>query len=111
MDDLKKIVLLQLEDVRKRLKKEGKELVISESAIETIAKNGYSEEYGARNISREIRRSALDKIAELALHEDYSKARRIVIDSFKGKITVELEMGSELDAEYSIDLFEEDNKG
>lgn len=110
MDDLKKIVLLQLEDVRKRLFKEGKELVITESAIETIAKNGYSEEYGARNISREIRRSALDKIAELALHEDYSKARRIVIDSSKGKITVSLEMGSELDVEYPLDIFEENKK-
>lgn len=110
MDDLKKIVLLQLEDVKKRLKKEGKELIITESAIEIIAKNGYSEEYGARNISREIRRSALDKIAELALHEDYSKARRIVIDSSKGKITVEMEMGSELDAEFSFDSFEEEKK-
>ncbi len=110
MDDLKKIVLFQLEDVRKRLLKEGKELVITESAIETIAKNGYSEEYGARNISREIRRSALDKIAELALHEDYSRARRIVIDSSKGKITIELEMSSELDAEYPLNLFEGNKK-
>lgn len=110
LEDVKKIVLLQLEDVRNRLFKEGKELVITESAIETIAKNGYSEEYGARNISREIRRSALDKIAELALNEDYPKARRIVIDSSKGKITVSLEMGSEIDVEYSLDIFEESKK-
>lgn len=110
LEDVKKIVLLQLEDVRKRLLKEGKELVITESAIEAIAKNGYSEEYGARNISREIRRSALDKIAELALNEDYQKARRIVIDSSKGKITVSLEIGSEIDVEYSLDIFEEGKK-
>jgi len=110
MDDLKKIVLLQLEDVRKRLQKEGKELIITESAIETIVRNGYSEEYGARNISREIRRSALDKIAELALGEDYTKARRIIIDSHKGNITVELELGSEVDAEYTLDFFKEDKK-
>ncbi len=110
MNDVKKIVLLQLEDVGNRLLKEGKELVITESAIETIAKNGYSEEYGARNISREIRRSALDKIAELALHEDYSKARRIVVDSSGGKISVELEMGSEMDAEYPFNFFEENKK-
>jgi len=110
MDDLKKIVLLQLEDVRKRLQKEGKELIITESAIETIVRNGYSEEYGARNISREIRRSALDKIAELALGEDYTKARRIIIDSHKGNITVELELGSEVDAEYTLEFFKEDKK-
>lgn len=110
MDDVKKIVLLQLKEVKERLLKEGKELVITESAIETIAKNGYSEEYGARNISREIRRSALDKIAELALEEDYIRAKRIVIDSSKGKITVSLEMGSEIDVEYPLDIFEENKK-
>ncbi len=110
MNELKKIVLLQLEDVKKRLTAEGKELLITESATETIARNGYSEEYGARNISREIRRSALDKISELALSEDYAKARRIIIDSEKGKIIVKIEETYQVDAEHPIPLMNERDK-
>ncbi|MGQ9617977.1 MAG: AAA family ATPase [Candidatus Aminicenantia bacterium] len=110
MEDVKKIVLLQLEDVKKRLQSEGKELVITDSAIETIARSGYSEEYGARNIAREIRRSALDKISELALSEDYSKAKRILINCEKGKIVVSLEEMVDTRVEYNTDFFTKESR-
>lgn len=79
-DDVKKIVDLELEDLRKRLKAEGKELILTEKAKSYLAKEGYSYEYGARNLSRVLRREVGEIIAEKALEPQWEEKEIILLD-------------------------------
>jgi ATP-dependent Clp protease ATP-binding subunit ClpC len=63
LQDIKEIAKLQLKDVRARMEKDGVRLTISEGVLEKIAAEGFSPEYGARNLGRIIRKMILDPLA------------------------------------------------
>jgi len=66
-EDLKRIVHLQLAEVRGRLSDKGVELDIDEPAIGFLIKQGFSEDYGARPLRRAIERFIEDPLAEKLL--------------------------------------------
>ncbi len=68
---IKEIIRGQLDIIEKKLIKSNKELLVEDEVIDLIANNGYSKEYGARNISREIKRGILEKMAELSLSNEW----------------------------------------
>jgi ATP-dependent Clp protease ATP-binding subunit ClpA len=43
-----------------------------------LCKIGYDYEYGARNLERVLRRKLLDKLAQLALKEDWGQLKTLV---------------------------------
>ena len=90
IDHVKKIIDLQLREVRKRLKLDGKALILSEKAKEEIAKKGYSREYGARRLARTIREMLLDKIAIAKLAENWDSIRTIYAELKNGEIVLRL---------------------
>ena len=75
-----RIARLQLSDLLESLGERGKELVITEAALDRLAEEGYSFEFGARNLGRVIRKRVLDPLATLALSPDWETARRILLD-------------------------------
>ncbi|MCX7830516.1 MAG: ATP-dependent Clp protease ATP-binding subunit, partial [Acidobacteria bacterium] len=85
-EDVKKIIDLELEDLRKRLKAEGKKLYLTEKAKSYLAKEGYSYEYGARNLSRVLRREVGEVIAEKALELSWEEKDLILIDCAKDSL-------------------------
>ncbi|MEN8152581.1 MAG: ATP-dependent Clp protease ATP-binding subunit [Acidobacteriota bacterium] len=91
-EDIKKIINIQLESTREKLRKDGRELNISNEVISYIIKKGYSKEYGARNISRVIKNVILEKLAHLSLNEDWEK-KKIVNCLLSGEEVV-LDLGS-----------------
>ena len=53
-EDIEKIAKIQLEKLTKRLAEKNIEIVITDNVIKEVAKLGYSKEFGARPLKREI---------------------------------------------------------
>jgi ATP-dependent Clp protease ATP-binding subunit ClpA len=77
--------------VRRDLEKQGKELVISEDVLSHIAASGYSLEYGARNLTRVLKKELLEKIAYLSLEKEWDDARYLVCRLRDDEIEIVLE--------------------
>jgi ATP-dependent Clp protease ATP-binding subunit ClpC len=76
--DIKGIIDIHLREIRRDLDKQGKELVIGDDVLAFIARKGYSSEYGARNLTRVMKKELLEKIAYLSLEKEWNDARFLV---------------------------------
>ena len=63
-DDLKKILNIELEKLKNRLKELGYEIKISPKAITFLCDKGFDKKYGARPLKRAIQNYVEDLIAE-----------------------------------------------
>jgi ATP-dependent Clp protease ATP-binding subunit ClpC len=89
-DTMASIVDLQLQDLKDRLARQGKSLLLTGEARTLLAKLGYCAEYGARNIGRTLRRYVSEPLAALALRADWQNASKIKVEAIEGKIKVSL---------------------
>ena len=64
IEEMKKIALIQLSDLKKVLDKKAIDFTFTEEALSFIAEKSFSEKYGARNLRRYIQSSVEDVIAE-----------------------------------------------
>ncbi|MEK7227362.1 MAG: AAA family ATPase [Patescibacteria group bacterium] len=64
---LREIVKIQIETVMKRLAEKEIELVVSDSVIELLSKEGYNPQYGARPLKRLIQEKILNPIASMMI--------------------------------------------
>ncbi len=87
-DELKEIVELLLEELRKRIEENEYEMEISEKARELIIKEGYNPAYGARPIKRAIQKLVEDSISEEILKRTVEAGDRIIVDSDGEKIII-----------------------
>lgn len=86
LTDLKQITDLMLEKVIQRMKKQGIELEITESAREIVLQHGTDYQYGARPLRRTIQSLVEDAVAEKIL--EGGKEQKIVLDGEEGEIRV-----------------------
>lgn len=77
-DHIRKIIDIQLAASRQQLEKENRELILEDDVVDFIIRNGYSKEYGARHISRALRRHILEKVAHASMEKEWEFARRII---------------------------------
>ncbi len=89
--DIKVIIDIQLREIRRDLERQGKELVIGDDVLAAIARKGYSLEYGARNLTRVMKKELLEKIAFLSLEKEWTDARFLVCRLLSDEIEVVLE--------------------
>ncbi len=89
-EEIKKIVGLQIEIVRKRLLEKEIGLSVSDEVIDHIAMKSFDPHYGARPIKRFIQTNILNEIAKLMLVKKFSKGEtaEVTLDK-KGGIVVE----------------------
>lgn len=80
IQDVRRIAELKLDSIYDLLHAQNKELVIQETAMLELCKIGYDYEYGARNLERILRRHLLDKLAGMALKEDWALVRSVTVD-------------------------------
>ena len=74
VDDLVRIVRLQLADLSSLLAEQGLSLVVEDSVAEAMARQGYEPEYGARPLQRVMRRQLENPLATQLLEERFSGA-------------------------------------
>ena len=85
----KEIVTLMLSQLTKRvLKNSGVEVVFRKSLVDHIAENGFSSEYGARNLRREIQNTVEDLLADEILSGELTDGDKAVVTWQKNKVVV-----------------------
>ncbi len=81
LEELGKIVDLQVEQVARRLKSRRITLDVTDAAREFLAMDGYDPAYGARPLRRLIQREIGDKLARMLLSGEVSDGATITVDA------------------------------
>jgi len=90
-EQVRDIVKLQLERVRRTARAQNIELVFDESVVDFLAEIGYSPEFGARELKRKIRNELETKLAKAMLEGAIQEGDKIRVVYNKEKNTIEFE--------------------
>ena len=85
-EHLKRVVDIQMEQVRKRLAERHIDIELTDAAKEHIVNEGYDVTYGARPLKRTIQRLILDPLALQVLEGKFGDGDTVVADLEKGQI-------------------------
>ena len=88
IEDLSKIVLLQLDDVAKRLREKNLTLVVDQGASRLLATKGYDPDFGARPLKRVIQHDVVDEIAKKILEGQFREGDVILIQKGEGDVLI-----------------------
>lgn len=77
--EIRKIVEIQLEEVKRRLLAKGVTLDIKSEVRDYIAKNGFNPEYGARPIKRLIQKIIVDGLADKMIKGEIKNGKKVNI--------------------------------
>ena len=78
--EIRKIAELQIERLKKRLKKNNIELEFTDDAFDWLAKLGYDSQYGARPLKRALQKHISDPLAVKILSSEFASGDKIKID-------------------------------
>ncbi len=84
-DDIRQIVRIQMEILRKKLEAENVELSYTRAFEDDMVENGYDPVYGARPVKRLIQRELVNKLAREILEGKIRKDSRIEVDCVDGQ--------------------------
>ncbi|MCX6233808.1 MAG: ATP-dependent chaperone ClpB [Bacteroidetes bacterium] len=85
-NEIRQIVVLQLEAVIHMLAKNDIGLRVTNKAVDLIAENGYDPQYGARPLKRLIQREILNELSRMILSGKVNKEKEIVVDIKDNKL-------------------------
>jgi ATP-dependent Clp protease ATP-binding subunit ClpB len=88
-ENIHKIVVMQVEHLRKQLAEKGVELEITSAAVDAIAKQGYDPNFGARPLKRVIQQKVQNPLAVEMLKQDSVEGSHVKIDFADGDFTFE----------------------
>lgn len=95
-EQIDKIINAQIEQLKGFLKTKDIELEITHACVNAIAKKGFSEEFGAREIARVIEREIKDKLIDVVLFKNERNAKSVFCDADENseiKIDISYEQG------------------
>lgn len=81
LEDIERIVDIQLKDVRSRLANERMTLELSETAKQSLALDGLDPVYGARPLKRLIQRRVVDQVANLIIAGELHEGDTVLVDT------------------------------
>ncbi len=85
-ENVKDIVQIHLNDLKRVLKEKDINLVVKEEAFDWIAEVGFDPFFGARPIKRVIQKQVLNELSKSLLAGKVDKSKNVVMDIFDGKI-------------------------
>ncbi len=88
-EEIREIVDLMLKDLFKRLGERDLTIEVTDAAKDYLAKEGYSEAYGARPLRRVIQKKVEDVLAEEILSGNYKANDKLLMDYREEKIIIE----------------------
>ena len=86
LDDIKRIVEIQLRGLTRRIADRGITLELTDQAKALLAHKGYDPVYGARPLKRALQKEIVDPLALRILNGEFADGDRIVVDVEKGEI-------------------------
>jgi ATP-dependent Clp protease ATP-binding subunit ClpB len=87
VNEIKKIVLIQLETLIKRLSERRIELSLSEPATLQLATAGFDPVYGARPLKRAIQKEIMNPLAQAILRGDIRDGQKVHVEYLDGVFT------------------------
>ncbi len=97
--DIRAIVELQLNEVRKVLAKQEIELEVTPHAMDWLADEGFHPEFGARPLKRVIQKRVLNELSRQILMGKVKPKDRVVLDVFDGTVVFRPPVKAEAPAE------------
>ncbi len=88
-DEIRQVVVLQIESVRKMLAHNGISLYVTDSAISLIAREGYDPQFGARPVKRVIQRRLLNELSKKIISGEISTSSKVRVDEADGRLVFE----------------------
>jgi len=89
MDEVRQIAKLYLEKLRRQMERQGKQVEITEAAINQLTEKGFNTAYGARFLKRHI-----DEKVKLPITGMWKSASSFVVDAENGETVVKPNAGS-----------------
>ena len=80
--EIRQIVNLQLNNVKRMLHDNGVELEVTDDALNYLADVGFDPEFGARPVKRAIQDYMLNELSRKLLGEEIDRTKPIIVDSF-----------------------------
>ena len=90
-EDIRKIVRIQMEILRKKLEEENVSLNFTRAFEDDMVENGYDPVYGARPVKRLIQRELVNRLAREILEGKIRKDSKIVVDCVDGQTVLKNE--------------------
>ena len=84
--EIKKIISIQLNDLKELVAKNGIVLQFSDYALDYLAENGYDPQFGARPLKRLIQKQIVNQLSKRILMGDIDKSAPVVVDVFDGVV-------------------------
>jgi ATP-dependent Clp protease ATP-binding subunit ClpB len=85
-NEIKGIILIQLENLRKLVAQNGIDLQFSDYALDYLAENGYDPQFGARPLKRLIQREIVNQLSKKILAGTIDKTKPVLVDVFDGTV-------------------------
>ncbi len=85
-DEVRKIVRIQLNNVKKMLKEQDVDIEFTDKVVDYLADKGFDPEFGARPIKRVIQRDILNELSKQILAGNIKSDSTILVDYENGKV-------------------------
>jgi ATP-dependent Clp protease ATP-binding subunit ClpB len=102
LDEIKKIVDLQTEDLRKRLTDRGIRLELTEAAKEYVARQGFDPVYGARPLKRFLQHELESRIARALIAGEVHDGSQLRVDMQGGQLAIAIENPKEAEVPVGV---------
>jgi ATP-dependent chaperone ClpB len=85
-EDIRKILGIQLQQVRNMMQQHNIELEITDYALDYLTQKGYEPNYGARPLKRVLQRELVNELAKQILSNQIQGNGKILVDSFEDRL-------------------------
>ncbi len=87
-DDLYKIIEIEMEEVKARLKEQAVDIILEQSAKDLLIEKGFDPVFGARLLKRTIQRFLEDPLAEEIISKRFEKGKSVKVSAENGKLVL-----------------------
>ncbi|MDO8575529.1 MAG: AAA family ATPase [bacterium] len=104
-ESIRKIVDIQIGEVRKRLTEKGISLEMMGDVLDYLAKEGYNPQYGARPLKRLIQNKILTPLASLIISNDLKGGGTVIVkikNDAKSDLKIGKEIGKEIELSFEV---------
>lgn len=84
--EVKKIIEIQLKNLKELVKKSSIDLVFSDYAIDYLVEHGYDPQFGARPLKRLIQKEIVNQLSKKILGSSIDKTKPVIVDVFDGVV-------------------------
>ena len=95
LEDIERIVDIQLADMRRRLGQRCIKLELTEAAKLKLAEEGFDPVYGARPLKRTLQRRVQDPLAQRILEGEFAEGDTVLVDVEDGELAFRKEAAAQ----------------